>query len=299
MNDRFLLIVSFGVSIFLACIKALISFFTGSVAMIASALDSVMDAFSTAMNIGFHKVSEHSADREHPFGHGKFEAIASTIQGLFILGSGLVVLYSSLLSFWNPKELLHEGWAIAVMVVSIFVPLLLSWFLKKNASLHSLILFAEGEHFSSDAFLNASVLIGVVSSLLFQTSVVDSFVGIIASAIILWRALLLLRLSGSVLLDEKLPDKIESHIIEVLNTHSGIEGWHNLRTRRSGSEFQADVHLEFRRDILLMDAHAVADNLEKKLMKIYPTLHLLTHFDIVGTDVPSCALPFSGKVCQK
>jgi cation diffusion facilitator family transporter len=184
------------------------------------------------------------------------------------------------------------------MLVSIFAPMMLSWFLKKNASVQSLILFSEGEHFSSDAFLNASVLIGVISSLLFHTSIVDSFVGLIASAIILWRALLLLRISGSVLLDEKLPEDIESNIINVLKTHEGIEGWHDLRTRRSGSEFQADVHLEFHPDILLKDAHNVADELEKKLLKMYPTLHLLTHFDIAGTDLPSCALPFSGGECQ-
>lgn len=288
MTDRLLLLISLGLSLFLICIKAVASFFSGSVALWASTLDSIMDTVSTVINLFFHKASSFPADREHPFGHGKFEAVASLFQGVFILATGLWVLSSSLLSFWHPKEILHEEMGILVITIAIISPLFLVWFLKKNASQYSLILFSEGEHFASDAFLNISVLIGVLSSCFFHTSLIDSLVGIIASLIIVWRAVGLLRLSASVLLDEKLPEEIESDIIAILNRYSTIEGWHDLRTRRSGSEFHADVHLEFHENILLKDAHTIANGLEEQLFSKYPNLHILTHFDI-----------FSPVSCQK
>lgn len=281
MNDRLLLFISLGVSVVLGIIKGIVAFFTGSVAITASMIDSIMDSASTIVNIFFYNTSSLPADYEHPFGHGKFEALASILQGFFIGGTGFFVLYSSLVAWGNPIPLEYEEWGIGVMIIAILAPFFLSAFLKKNASKYSLILFAEEEHFASDALLNASVLVGILSSFFFHTSHIDALVGIIAALLIVWRAFELLKLSISVLLDEKLPEEIEEDIKTILSQNPDLQGWHELRTRRSGSELHADIHLEFTENILLKDAHKVADEIETQLLKKYPTMHLLTHFDII------------------
>lgn len=280
MNDKILLWISLSVSFFLIIAKGVTAFITGSVALFSSMLDSFMDTFSTLMNVILYHESQKPADKEHPFGHGKFEGFAALLQSLFIMGSAVWIFSSAVSSLISPQNLESEGLGIFIMIISIITPIVLSWFLKKHASAHSLILEAEGEHFASDGILNASVLFGIFSSFLWNTSFIDSLVGIGAALFIFYRSITLLKTSISVLVDETLPHEIQEEIINILHQQKGILGWHNLRTRRSGSEFHADVHLEFPENILLKDAHGIAEKLENTLCQKYPNLIVLTHFDI-------------------
>lgn len=279
--------VSFFTSIFLFLGKSIIGFFSGSAALLASSVDSLMDSVSTMMNMFFLHYASAPADKEHPFGHGKFEAFAGLIQGIIIVIISLsLLLYSvdNLFSDTNAgKNTTFAFWGIMVVIFSIITPFFLSRFIKSQAEKsHSLVLEAEHSHFFSDTIMNAGVLLGLIISYFFEVSWVDSVIGILISFWLIWEISGLIKESFDVLVDAELPEKIQKKIQKILDQsvkNVEISGWHALRTRRSGSEYHIDVHFEFPENILLKDAHEISHHIEAEILDIFPNAIILTHFD--------------------
>lgn len=274
------LYVSFITSFFLLLGKSILGFFSGSIALISSAIDSFMDMLSTLVNIFILKESLKPADKDHPFGHGKYEAFSGLIQGiiLFIL-SGSLIIYS-LLHFNSPRDANLEFIGIFIVIVSIISPLILSAFIKKQSqNSHSLVMEAEHAHFFSDSIMNGGVLFSLLFSYFFHISWIDSVVGILIACWLIFQAFELEKSSFNILVDKELSDDIQEEIKNILNSSPEISHWHALRTRRSGTEYHIDIHLEFPEDISLKKAHIASDVVEERIMKKFPNAIILTHFD--------------------
>jgi len=300
-NKKFLLI-SFIISIFLAVSKSVIGFLVGSPALIASSIDSMMDAISTSINRFILNISSQPADFNHPFGHGKFEAFSGLLQGIIIMiTSALLLIYSLLTilhSIFEPETLTntssgYETLGIIIIILSIFIPLILSYYMKKQAEhSHSLVLEAEHSHFFADGIMNSGVLLALVLSYTFEVHWIDSLVAICISLWLMWDIRHLLIESFNVLTDKKLSCTIIQKIENILkkevtnNDVNSIKGWHDLQTRRSGSEYHINVHLEFTDDISLSIAHEKSDIIEEKIKNIFPNAIILTHFDLHSEYLP-------------
>jgi len=287
-NKKFLFF-SFLISIFLAVSKFTIGFLSNSSALIASSIDSIMDATSTSINWFILNESSKPADHDHPFGHGKFEAFSGLIQGIFITGISIALLSYSILQIFeqNIKQAEVENMqiiGIIITIIAIIIPLVLSYYMKRQAKKSSsLILEAEHSHFFADGIMNAGVLFGLTISYFFQIYWIDSIIGI---AIAIWLFLdikdLLLQ-SFDILTDKKLPTVITNQISKTLKEcvqKKTILGWHDLQTRRSGSEYHINIHLEFDNKILLEAAHKKSDIIEENIKNIFPNAIILTHFDL-------------------
>ena len=285
LENKKVLWLSFFTSIFLFLGKSIVGFFSGSAALLASSVDNLIDSMSTLINMFFLSHASAPADKEHPFGHGKFEAFSGLIQGSIIvmLSLSLLVYSVSQLFVETEKNTTFELLGMFVVILSIVAPFLLARFIKSQAEKsHSLVLEAEHSHFFADGIMNSGVLLGLIISYFFGVSWVDSVIGIIISFWLIWGIKGLLHESFQVLVDAELPEKTQKKIQKILDASlekKEISGWHALRTRRSGSEYHIDVHFEFPENILLKEAHERSHGIEKEILKIFPNAVILTHFD--------------------
>ncbi len=287
-NKKFLLI-SFIISVILSISKCTIGILINSSALIASSIDSLMDAFSTSINGFILHISSKPADTNHPFGHGKFEAFSGLLQGTVIIISSCSLFIYSLLNILNhtPENTSFKNiqlLGIIITLISIITPLILSYYMKRQAKASSsIVLEAEQAHFFTDGLMNFGVLIGLLMVYFFHIYWIDSIIGISIALWLMWDIKDLFIESFNILTDKTLPKTLLKKLSLLLDKsvqHHIILGWHNLQTRRSGSEYHINIHLEFEDTILLKDAHEQSLIIEKNIQQILPNAIIFTHFDL-------------------
>ncbi|NLV24823.1 MAG: cation transporter [Deltaproteobacteria bacterium] len=260
-------LVSVAAASFLCVIKLAIGLLTGSLAVLSSGIDSLLDIFMSGINFLAIRRAEEPPDKKHPFGHGKFETLATLAQALFISLSGLWVLFEAgrrLLQGFHLREL--EG-GIGVLLLGTVVSWLISRYLKRVAKeTESAALRADSIHFSMDVYTNGALMIGLAVISRFGITWLDPVLSILVGLYILYEAFFLLRHGMRDILDEQLPEHLREEIIQLIE-HSDecFVGFHNLRTRRAGSQKIMDLHLVVCRKLSLEDAHNIADALEKRI----------------------------------
>jgi len=259
--------VSLATAASLACIKLVTGLFTGSMAVLASAVDSLLDILMSGVNYLAIRKAEQPADENHPFGHGKFETLATLFQALVIAGSGIWILYEATTRLIHGANPQHLGNGVIVLIVSVFVSLWISRYLKATAKkTHSSALEADSLHFSMDVYTNLALAAGLFFMTLFDIPWLDSLLSILVAAYILLEALRLVRHGMRDILDEELPESIRQEISDIIELHKDVlVDHHQLRTRRAGSQKIIDFHLTVCKSLTVKDAHDIADHLEDEI----------------------------------
>lgn len=259
--------LSIGTAAFLALVKLAAGLFTGSLAMLASAVDSVLDILMSGVNYLAIRQAEQPADESHPFGHGKFETLATLIQSLFIALSGGWIVFESIHRLIRGADLSHlEGGAL-VLAGSSLASWLISRHLRKvAAATDSSALQADALHFSMDVYTNLALGAGLIAVRFFQASWLDPVLSLLVAFYILYEALHLVRHGLRDVLDTELPEPLRREVERLIEAHhQHIHGYHNLRTRRAGSQKIMDFHLTVCKHLSVEEAHAIADHLEKRI----------------------------------
>ncbi|MBI2859648.1 MAG: cation transporter [Chloroflexi bacterium] len=240
---------------------------TGSISVLAEAVHSLMDLAASAITFFSVKVSGHPADREHPFGHGKVESISGLIEaGLIFVAAGLI-LYQSvqrLLTGVGPRETFP---AIVIMLLSVVVNTIVSRKLLKVArSTESIALEADSAHLYTDVYTSLGVLLGLLVVEFTPLKIFDSIAAAAVALLILRAGWKITRKAIRELMDVKLPAEEEAIIRAAIVEHGReVVGFHELRTRRVGSQRDIDLHLVMSKDASLKDAHAMCDHLEQDI----------------------------------
>ncbi|SEA66092.1 cation diffusion facilitator family transporter [Desulfuromusa kysingii] len=265
----------------LAAIKLVVAFFSGSMAVMASAIDSLLDILMSGVNFMAIRHAEQPPDQSHPFGHGKYETLATLFQALVISGSGGWIIYESIvrLSQNNALENIDQG--IGVLAFSAIVSWFIASYLSKVAKeTDSSALEADSLHFRMDIYSNLGLMAGLLMVRWFNISWLDPALSILVASYILHEALQLIKRSLTDILDHELPDEIQQQVHQLISNHSGpLAGYHGLRTRRAGSLKIMDFHLEVCKDMSVAEAHALADSLEKKIEKEIPGANVIIHIE--------------------
>jgi len=197
----------------LAVAKLATGLLTGSLAILSSAIDSVLDILMSAVNLLAIQHAEQPADQCHPYGHGKFETLATIFQALIIAGSGGWIIYEALQRIVEKSLVKSPSSGILVMAVSMTVSWFLTRYLRKVATeTDSSALEADSLHFAMDVYTNLALLTGLVVLTLFDLSWIDPVMSLLVAGYILFEALRLLRRGLGDVLDEQLPDQIRSQI---------------------------------------------------------------------------------------
>lgn len=273
---------SVSTAIVLVVVKLAAWFITDSISVLATLLDSSLDVLASLVNLIAVRHALQPADQEHRFGHGKAEALAGMGQAMFIAGSAGILLLQAIGRIIHPQNVtagLEVG--VSVMVFSMVATLLLISFQKYVIThTNSTAIKADALHYKTDLLVNASVIVALLLTF-YGWNGFDAAFGIGIALFILYSAWAIVRESIDLLMDHELPDQERDKIGDVILKHPGVQGFHDLRTRRSGTTVFIQLHLELDASLTLSVAHAIADHVERELASLFPDAEVLIHEDPV------------------
>ena len=277
------------VNIVLLVMKFVAGILGNSAAMVADAVHSLSDFLTDIVVIVLVKLSSKPADKDHDYGHGKYETIATSI-----IGMALIVV--SLMLAWNGidkiifvvKGGVIESPCMIAFIAAIVSILLKEWVFRvtKKVALEvdSQALEANAWHHRSDALSSIGTAIGIGGAVLLGNSfaVLDPIAAVIVSVFIFIAAYRLLRQASGELLEESLPKETEDKIEEIVYRDSLVSDIHNLHTRRIGSIIAIEMHLRLPGDISLEESHRHATAIERALRDEFGNgTHIMLHIEPV------------------
>ncbi|HEX8097444.1 MAG TPA: cation diffusion facilitator family transporter [Pyrinomonadaceae bacterium] len=267
---------------FLIALKTATGYMTGSISVWASLLDSAMDIFASVINYFAVRAAARPADEDHTYGHGKAESLAGLFQSIVIAASGLFLVWEAAQRILVPRETQSEWLGILTMLVAVCVSIALVWKLSRVArETESPALRSDAIHYTTDIYTNAGALLALLVVALTRFTIADPLVSIAIALYILWSAVAVARESVDVLMDRRLPGDVDEQIAAVVGRFKGegVLGFHDLRTRRSGSYKFIDLHLEVERGKQLEEAHALTVRVLRALESEIPRAKVQIHTD--------------------
>jgi ferrous-iron efflux pump FieF len=283
---------SVAVALLLIAVKFAAWLDTGSVALLSSVIDSLLDAAAAVVNLLAVRHAMTPADREHRFGHGKAEPLAVLGQSAFITGSALLLLAEAARRLIQSAPVVNPPAGIAAMAFSIVVTVALVLYQRHVVRrTGSIAITADELHYRSDVILNGSVIAALVLGGLFGLRILDPLFGGAIGVWIIWSAVRLARLALIQLMDQELPDDERERIRGIAQSHPEVVAAHDLRTRVAGPTAFIQVHIEMDGAMSLIRAHEISDEVEAKLRSAYPNAEILIHQDPEGVEEPRASFP--------
>src|SRR5580704_942594 len=265
---------------------------TGSVALLSSLVDSLLDIVASLVNLVAVRHAMSPADREHRFGHGKAEPLAVLGQSAFITGSAMLLLAEAARRLISPVRIENPPAGIAVMIFSIVVTIGLVLYQRHVVRrTGSIAITADELHYRSDLVLNLSVIAALVLGTAIDQPILDPLFGAAIGIWIVYSAVRLARLSLFQLMDHELPDDEREKIREIAQSHPDVVAAHDLRTRTAGPTAFIQLHIEMDGTMSLERAHEISDEVEAKLRAAYPNAEVIIHQDPEGVEEPRANFP--------
>lgn len=260
------------VNVVLLVFKFMAGILGGSAAMIADAVHSLSDFLTDIVVVLFVKISSKPEDKDHDYGHGKYETLATSFIGVALLCVGLYILYSGSYRTWavfNGAPIEQPG--IVALWAALFSIMLKEWTyrftVKVGKEVQSQAVIANAWHHRSDSLSSIGTAIGIGGAIFLgkEWAVLDPIAAVVVSIFIIRTAAMLVSGALDELLEKSLPDAEERQIAEIVQSEPEVSGMHHLCTRRIGSRIAIEMHLRMPGDISLNESHAHATNIERKL----------------------------------
>jgi ferrous-iron efflux pump FieF len=259
---------------------------TDSVALLATLIDSTLDALASLVNLFAVRHAVAPPDKEHRFGHGKAEALAGLGQSAFIAGSAGFLLLESGRRLLHPVPMESYGPSLIVMGFSIALTLALMVFQRYVVRrTNSTAIKADALHYRTDFMVNGSVIVALVLAIEGWPGF-DALFAIGIAIYILYSSWEIVRQSLDDLMDRELPNEEREEIKRIAMAHAGVRDLHDLRSRRSGIATFIQLHLEVDDGLSLLQAHTISDEVEFELQRAYPNAEIIMHVD------PASVVPF-------
>jgi len=259
---------------------------TDSVSILATLIDSCLDAAASLVNLLAVRHALEPADKEHRFGHGKAESLAGLAQATFIAGSAGFLLLEAAGRFFHPKPVEVIGVGIGVMVFSItatFILLAIQRHVVRKTG--STAIKADSLHYTTDVLVNGSVIVALLLAA-YGWQGFDSIFAIGIAVYILYSAWIIAHEAIQHLMDRELPDEDRKRIHDIVISQKHVKGMHDLRTRRAGTTVFIQLHLELDDKLTLLHAHSIADAVEARIRKAYPDSEIIIHEDPASLTEP-------------
>src|SRR5216683_2963106 len=254
---------SLAVSVVLIAAKFIAWVGTGSVALLSSLVDSLVDAAASLVNFFAVQHAATPADREHRFGHGKAEPLAALGQSAFLVGSALLLMAEAIRRLVSPEPVTNPPAGIVVMLFSIVVTIALVAYQRHVVrQTGSLAVGADELHYRGDIILNISVIGTLLIDQSFAVPLLDPLFGGAVGLWIIYSAVKIARLSLTQLMDRELPDSERARIRAIAESHPEVTAVHDIRTRIAGPTAFIQLHLEMDGTMNLVRAHEISDEVE-------------------------------------
>ncbi len=269
----------------LAAIKATAGILGNSWALVADAIESTTDIFSSLLVLIGLKVSSKPADKNHPYGHGRAEPLVTFLVVGFLIVSATIIAYESVknirIAHASPKPytLIILGAIIAWKEISYRLVI------SKSKETNSSSLKADAWHHRSDAITSVAAFIGISIALIFGKGyeAADDWAALFASGIILYNSFVIFRPALGEIMDENVYDDLAADIRKISQTVPGIVGTEKCFIRKAGMQYHVDLHAVVDGSITVTQGHDLAHRLQNTLRQQIPSLgHVLIHIEPSG-----------------
>ena len=266
----------------LAIIKGLAGFFGNSYALIADAIESTADIFSSFLVLFGLKYASRPADKNHPYGHGRAEPLITFLVVGFLITSATIIAYESIKNIGTPHEL-PKIWTLFVLIpLIIWKEISFQLVIQKAKETNSSSLKADAWHHRSDAITSIAALIGISIALYFGNGyeTADDWAALFASGFILYNSYKIFRPALGEIMDEHLYDDLVADIRKVSLSCAGVVATEKCFVRKAGMKYHVELHAIVQADITVKYGHEIAHNLKDTLLNDIPQLgHVIIHIE--------------------
>jgi cation diffusion facilitator family transporter len=266
----------------LAVIKGLAGVFGNSYALIADAIESTTDIFSSFLVLFGIKYSNRPADANHPYGHGRVEPLITFLVVGFLITSATIIAYESIANIGTPHEL-PKPWTLFVLgAIIIWKEYSYRLVMKRGIQTNSSSLKADAWHHRSDAITSVAAFIGISIALFLGKGyeAADDWAALFASGFILYNSYLIFRPALGEIMDEHLYDDLEAEIRKIALSVEGVIDTEKCFIRKSGMKFHIDLHAVVDATISVKEGHDIAHLLKDTLREnIIELGHVLIHIE--------------------
>ena len=260
---------------------------SGSVALLASLADSGLDLVASLVTFFAVRYAAAPPDAEHRFGHGKAEAFASLTQAGLVFASGALVGEEAIRHLLDPQPVQAEGWAMAVMGLSIVLTSALmyaqSQVLRRTGSV---AVSGDRAHYAADLASNLIAIVGIGAVALTGLTRIDAAAGLLVALWLVWGAVGVFRQASNQLMDHELPEEARGRIFAIMTADPRVKGIHQLRTRASGPYIHIPRHADLDPALSLAIAHEVMVEAENRILAAFPAADIIIHPDPRGRAEP-------------
>ncbi|MDN5316701.1 MAG: hypothetical protein PWR08_825 [Thermoanaerobacterium sp.] len=279
-NSALLSVISNSV---LIVIKLLAGILMHSVSVISEAIHSSIDLIASLIAFLSIRVAVKPADEDHPFGHSKYENISGFVEAILIFFAAILIIYEAVRRIVTGTYVENLGTGIIVMLFASFVNAVVSYFLfKVSKKEDSIALRADAMHLLTDVFTSLGVTIGLVVIKVTKLGILDPIIAIFVVLLIIKASIGLTKEALKDLTDTGLPEKEVKEIENIIKSNFEITSFHKLRTRKSGSRREIDVHLRVDKDYNIVEAHELSHKVSKQIVDKFPDSHVIIHIEPEG-----------------
>ncbi len=260
-------------------LKIIAGILSGSISIISEAIHSFSDFLASVLTFFAVTRSSEPADKEHQFGHGKYEDMSGFIEGGLIILAGLYIIYESFKKLiWGYNLEFNSMLGIYVMAFAVVANFMVSsylFYVAKKAD--SVSLYADAEHLRTDIFSSLGVLIGLILIKITGIVILDPIIAIIVAIIIIKAGYSISKETLNNLLDGSLPKEDMKKIESILDNNISIKGYKDLKTRKVGQCKDIEVTIFFEPNLTIAQCHKICDEIEAEFAKSFSNMTIIIH----------------------
>ena len=269
-------------SVILATVKFLTGFFGHSYALIADAIESTTDIFASILVLFGLKYAAKPADENHPYGHGKAEALITFVVVAFLITAAVTISWHAIDNIQTPHPLPKKYTLVVLFAIILIKEVLFRYTSKKSKETESTALKAEAWHHRSDAITSLFAVVGISIALIFGEGyeIADDIAALASSVLIVYNAYRIFRPALGEIMDEHTYHEFEELIRQSSLEVDGVINTEKCHIRKAGMKYVIDLHVIVNRDIPVHKGHTISHDLKDHLMENYPQIqNVLIHIE--------------------
>jgi len=272
-------LVNLAGNLFLFLIKIFIGLLTGSIALLADAINSLSDIFTSAITLIAVRISCKEPDKEHPFGHERAESISGLITGILIIVIGLELIREGTIKLVFGNTIQLGFLAVTVLLITMAVKSILAVYTKKTAEkTRSTALNAISEDSKADVLISFAALIGVIGAMN-NYNFLDPLMALVISVYVIWNGMKIALDNSNQLIgkapSKELIEKIKEKAMEV----KGVKGVHDIKGQCVGNSVQVEIHIELDERISIQEGHSIGKNVQYSVESMKEINRAFIHLD--------------------
>ena len=290
-------ILSISSNVFLTFLKIVAGIISGSISIISEAIHSVSDFLASVLAFFSVVKSAQPADKDHPYGHGRYEDMAGFLEGILIIFASVFIIYKSVNKIIiGATAEFENNIGITVMLVAVIMNIIVSSLLFKVAKKsNSMSLYADGEHLRTDVYTSLGVLVGLILIKYTGYSIFDPIIAIIVAAFIYRTGYSILKETSMHLLDYSVPSNDIESIKNIIRKFSDVAKLkkNSIKARQVGPTKDIDLILQFSDSTTICECHQICDSIEKEIQALFKNSSISIHSE------PVCYKKNCQKSCNK